>query len=70
MGGASNGSSQSWTGSPLVMFQVIHLWFEDFALEDSILCQSDSVSVKDDLGMIGEDQRVLSWPRGGVEGWV
>lgn len=35
-------------------FQVIHLWFEDFSIEDSNTCEADVVTLKDELGTIGE----------------
>ena len=34
--------------------QVIHLWFEDFSLEDSELCTADFITLRDDLGIMGE----------------
>lgn len=34
--------------------QVIHLWFEEFALEDSQICSADSVTLRDSLGIIGK----------------
>lgn len=34
--------------------QVIHLWFEDFSIEDSNTCEADFVTLKDELGTIGE----------------
>ncbi|XP_068177209.1 ovochymase-2 [Antennarius striatus] len=34
--------------------KVIHLWFEDFALEDTKLCTGDAVTLQDSLGIIGK----------------
>lgn len=34
--------------------QVIHLWFEDFSIEDSNTCEADFVTLKDELGTIGK----------------
>lgn len=36
------------------LLQVIHLWFEDFALEGSQLCMRDFVTLQDSLGIIGK----------------
>ncbi|KAM3623175.1 uncharacterized protein V6R79_007971 [Siganus canaliculatus] len=33
--------------------KVIHLWFEEFALEDKQLCTGDSVTLRDPMGIIG-----------------
>lgn len=33
--------------------QVIHLWFEEFSLEDTATCSADFVTLKDDLGILG-----------------
>lgn len=38
----------------MLLLQVIHLWFDDFALEDSHLCSRDFVTLRDDLGIMGE----------------
>ncbi|XP_029115121.1 ovochymase-1 [Scleropages formosus] len=48
-----NGQSCSWdiTVNP---DKVIHLWFEDFSLEESLSCSADFVSVKDSLGIFGK----------------
>ncbi|KAJ8336200.1 hypothetical protein SKAU_G00395430 [Synaphobranchus kaupii] len=48
-----NGDSCSWhiTVSP---DKVIHLWFEDFSLEETDLCSSDFITVQDNLGIIGK----------------
>lgn len=34
--------------------KVIHLWFEDFSVEDSGLCYADFVTLRDELGIIGK----------------
>ncbi len=34
--------------------QVIHLWFEDFSIQDSNTCEADFITLKDELGIIGE----------------
>ncbi|XP_073670702.1 ovochymase-2 [Paramisgurnus dabryanus] len=34
--------------------KVIHLWFEDFSVEDSGSCDADFVTLKDELGIIGK----------------
>ncbi|XP_071378637.1 cubilin [Centroberyx affinis] len=34
--------------------KVIHLWFEEFALEDTKLCTADFITLKDTLGIIGK----------------
>ncbi|KAK1791945.1 hypothetical protein P4O66_013917, partial [Electrophorus voltai] len=34
--------------------KVIHLWFEDFALEDSLTCSADSLTLRDNVGIIGK----------------
>lgn len=36
------------------LLQVIHLWFEDFALEDTQLCMRDFITLQDSLGIIGK----------------
>lgn len=36
------------------LLQVIHLWFEDFALEDTQLCMRDLITLQDSLGIIGK----------------
>eukprot|EP00066_Takifugu_rubripes_P022016 XP_011611282.1 PREDICTED: ovochymase-2-like [Takifugu rubripes] len=48
-----NGKSCSWhiTVDP---DKVIHLWFEDFALEDTQLCTRDFITLQDSLGIIGK----------------
>lgn len=34
--------------------QVISLWFEEFALEDTNLCTADFITLRDSLGVIGQ----------------
>ncbi|XP_069086366.1 ovochymase-2-like [Pleurodeles waltl] len=34
--------------------QVIHLWFEEFSLEDTLLCSGDHVAIRDNLAMLGK----------------
>ncbi|XP_071359853.1 ovochymase-2 [Trachinotus anak] len=48
-----NGKSCTWhiTVDP---DKVIHLWFEEFALEDTKLCTADFITVQDSLGTIGK----------------
>ncbi|XP_070768774.1 ovochymase-2 [Enoplosus armatus] len=48
-----NGKSCTWdiTVDP---GKVIHLWFEEFALEDTQLCTSDFITLQDSLGVIGK----------------
>ncbi|XP_034043693.1 procollagen C-endopeptidase enhancer 1-like [Thalassophryne amazonica] len=48
-----NGKSCAWhiTVNP---GKVIHLWFEEFALEDTQLCTADAVTLRDSLGVIGK----------------
>uniref|UniRef100_A0A3B4YSD3 Zgc:154142 n=1 Tax=Seriola lalandi dorsalis TaxID=1841481 RepID=A0A3B4YSD3_SERLL len=48
-----NGKSCTWhiTVDP---DKVIHLWFEEFALEDTKLCTADFITVRDPLGIIGK----------------
>ncbi|CAL1601098.1 unnamed protein product [Knipowitschia caucasica] len=48
-----NGKSCTWhiTVEP---DKVIHLWFEEFALEETQLCTGDSVTLRDSLGIIGK----------------
>lgn len=48
-----NGKSCSWhiTVDPN---KVIHLWFEEFALEDTQLCTGDFITLRDSLGIIGK----------------
>lgn len=36
------------------LLQVIHLWFEDFALEDTQPCMRDFITLQDSLGIIGK----------------
>ena len=38
--------------------QVIQLWFEEFALEDTHLCMADFVTLRDSLGIIGKEALV------------
>lgn len=38
----------------IFLLQVIHLWFEEFALEDTQLCTGDFVTLRDALGTIGK----------------
>lgn len=38
----------------IFLLQVIHLWFEDFALEDSQACTRDFITLQDSLGIIGK----------------
>ncbi|XP_029008026.1 ovochymase-2 [Betta splendens] len=49
----NNGKSCSWdiTVDP---DKVIHLWFEEFALEETQLCGADFVTLRDSLGNIGK----------------
>lgn len=37
----------------IFLLQVIHLWFEEFALEDTQLCTGDFITLQDSLGTIG-----------------
>ncbi|KAF0037285.1 hypothetical protein F2P81_010159 [Scophthalmus maximus] len=48
-----NGKSCTWdiTVDP---DKVIHLWFEEFALEDTMLCTGDFITLRDSLGVIGK----------------
>nr|XP_046272112.1 tolloid-like protein 2 [Scatophagus argus] len=48
-----NGKSCAWhiTVDP---GKVIHLWFEEFALEDTQLCTGDFITLRDSLGIIGK----------------
>uniref|UniRef100_A0A672HRX5 Zgc:154142 n=1 Tax=Salarias fasciatus TaxID=181472 RepID=A0A672HRX5_SALFA len=48
-----NGKSCTWdiTVDP---DKVIHLWFEEFALEDTEVCSADFVTLRDSLGIIGK----------------
>ncbi|KAM7394398.1 hypothetical protein PAMP_021203 [Pampus punctatissimus] len=48
-----NGKSCAWhiTVDP---DKVIHLWFEEFALEDTKLCTADAITLQDSLGIIGK----------------
>uniref|UniRef100_A0A8C1YT96 Zgc:154142 n=1 Tax=Cyprinus carpio TaxID=7962 RepID=A0A8C1YT96_CYPCA len=34
--------------------KVIHLWFEDFSIQDSNTCEADFITLKDELGIIGK----------------
>uniref|UniRef100_A0A3P8X1I7 Zgc:154142 n=1 Tax=Cynoglossus semilaevis TaxID=244447 RepID=A0A3P8X1I7_CYNSE len=47
-----NGKSCTWhiTVDP---DKVVHLWFEEFALEEATLCTADFVTLRDSLGVIG-----------------
>lgn len=36
------------------VLQVIHLWFEEFALEDTQLCTADFITLQDSVGIIGK----------------
>lgn len=36
------------------LLQVIHLWFEDFDLEETQLCTRDFITLQDSLGIIGK----------------
>ncbi len=38
----------------MFLLQVIHLWFEEFALEATDLCTGDAVTLQDSLGSIGK----------------
>lgn len=38
----------------MFLLQVIHLCFEDFALEDTKLCMRDFIALRDSLGIIGK----------------
>ncbi|XP_072534618.1 ovochymase-2 [Salminus brasiliensis] len=42
------------TSCVLLFFQVIHLWFQDFSLEASNMCNADSLTLQDNLGIIGK----------------
>ncbi|XP_047430814.1 ovochymase-2 [Mugil cephalus] len=48
-----NGKSCTWqiTVDP---GKVIHLWFEEFALEETQLCTADFITLRDSLGVIGK----------------
>ncbi|XP_067441011.1 ovochymase-2 [Thunnus thynnus] len=48
-----NGKSCTWqiTVDP---DKVIHLWFEEFALEDTQLCTADFITLQDSMGVIGK----------------
>ncbi|TMS22780.1 Ovochymase-2 [Larimichthys crocea] len=48
-----NGKSCTWHIS-VDPGKVIHLWFEEFALEDTQLCTGDFVTLRDALGTIGK----------------
>ncbi|KAJ8281431.1 hypothetical protein GJAV_G00067600 [Gymnothorax javanicus] len=48
-----NGYSCSWHIS-VDPDKVIHLWFEEFTLEETDLCSSDFLTVQDNLGTIGK----------------
>ncbi|XP_062407656.1 ovochymase [Sardina pilchardus] len=48
-----NGKSCSWKIT-VEANKVIHLWFEDFFIEDTATCSGDFVTLKDDLGIIGK----------------
>ncbi len=47
----------------MFLLQVIHLWFEEFALEETDLCTGDAVKLRDSLGSIGKSC-IDSDPRG------
>ena len=38
----------------MLLLQVIHLWFEEFALEDTELCTADFITLGDTVGDIGK----------------
>uniref|UniRef100_A0A3B4ZMZ4 Zgc:154142 n=1 Tax=Stegastes partitus TaxID=144197 RepID=A0A3B4ZMZ4_9TELE len=48
-----NGKSCAWHIS-VDPDKVIHLWFEEFALEDTQLCSGDFITLRDSLGTIGK----------------
>lgn len=39
----------------MFLLQVIHVWFDDFALEDSQSCTGDFITLQDSLGTIGKE---------------
>ncbi|XP_030644095.1 ovochymase-2 [Chanos chanos] len=49
----NNGKSCSWHIT-VATDKVIHLWFQDFSLEDSDICAADSITLRDSLGIIGK----------------
>ncbi|KAL7877112.1 hypothetical protein SRHO_G00037550 [Serrasalmus rhombeus] len=49
----NNGMSCSWHIT-VENNKVIHLWFQDFSLEDSGTCSADSLTLRDNLGIIGK----------------
>lgn len=49
----NNGMSCAWHIT-VEANKVVHLWFEHFSIEDSSMCQADSVSLRDELGTIGK----------------
>uniref|UniRef100_A0A673NE00 Ovochymase 2 n=1 Tax=Sinocyclocheilus rhinocerous TaxID=307959 RepID=A0A673NE00_9TELE len=48
-----NGMSCSWHIT-VEANKVIHLWFEDFSIQDSNTCEADFITLKDELGIIGK----------------
>lgn len=38
----------------MFLLQVIQLWFQDFSVEDTQLCTSDFITLRDSLGIIGK----------------
>ncbi|TRY88335.1 hypothetical protein DNTS_018821 [Danionella cerebrum] len=48
-----NGMSCSWQIT-VEASKAIHLWFEDFSVEDSSMCEADSITLRDELGIIGK----------------
>ncbi|KAL2098056.1 hypothetical protein ACEWY4_007263 [Coilia grayii] len=52
-GNYDNGKSCSWHIT-VEANKVIHLWFQEFSLEDTDTCWADFVTLKDDLGIIGK----------------
>ncbi|XP_062851362.1 cubilin [Trichomycterus rosablanca] len=51
--GYESGKSCSWTIT-VDSKKVINLWFHDFSLEDSNTCSSDSLTLRDESGIIGK----------------
>lgn len=55
----------------MFLLQVIHLWFEEFALEATQLCTSDFITLRDSLGTIGTNlslQIQIKWEKN--ERWL
>ncbi|XP_031415931.1 ovochymase-2 [Clupea harengus] len=52
-GNYDSGKSCSWHIT-VEANKVIHLWFQEFSLEDTDTCWADFVTLKDDLGIIGK----------------